>query len=47
VDEAIQWLSYTFLFVRMRKNPLVYGIDATERLVAEGMGDKRAEGVLC
>lgn len=26
VDEAIQWLSYTYLFVRMRLNPTAYGI---------------------
>ncbi|CAL1546557.1 unnamed protein product, partial [Lymnaea stagnalis] len=26
VDEAVRWMSYTYLFVRMRKNPLVYGI---------------------
>lgn len=26
VQEAIQWLSYTYLFVRMRINPLVYGL---------------------
>uniref|UniRef100_T1IVJ2 U5 small nuclear ribonucleoprotein 200 kDa helicase n=1 Tax=Strigamia maritima TaxID=126957 RepID=T1IVJ2_STRMM len=26
IDEAIQWLRYTYLFVRMQKNPLVYGI---------------------
>ncbi|XP_059178780.1 activating signal cointegrator 1 complex subunit 3-like [Physella acuta] len=26
VEEAVKWLSYTYLFVRMRKNPLVYGI---------------------
>ena len=26
VDEAVKWLSYTYLFVRMRANPLVYGI---------------------
>ena len=30
VDEAVEWLSYTFLFVRMRKNPLVYGIKHVE-----------------
>lgn len=30
VDEAIEWLSYTYLFVRMRLNPLVYGIDYDE-----------------
>uniref|UniRef100_A0A8C5ESZ6 Activating signal cointegrator 1 complex subunit 3 n=1 Tax=Gouania willdenowi TaxID=441366 RepID=A0A8C5ESZ6_GOUWI len=27
VDEAVKWLSYTYLYVRMRANPLVYGIN--------------------
>jgi len=26
VDEAVRWLAYTYLFVRMRRNPMVYGI---------------------
>ena len=26
VDEAVRWLSYTYLYVRMMKNPLAYGI---------------------
>ena len=26
VGEAVQWLSYSYLYVRMRKNPLVYGM---------------------
>lgn len=26
IKEAATWLSYTFLFVRMCKNPLVYGL---------------------
>ena len=26
VSEAVQWLSYSYLYVRMRKNPLVYGM---------------------
>jgi len=30
VDEAVRWLSYTYLFVRMRKNPLVYGMTFDE-----------------
>ncbi|KAI9206036.1 Sec63 Brl domain-containing protein [Polychytrium aggregatum] len=30
VDEAIRWLSYTYLYVRMRKNPLQYGLDWNE-----------------
>lgn len=25
VHDAIQWLGYTYLFIRMRKNPLTYG----------------------
>lgn len=30
VDEGVQWLSYTYLFVRVRLNPLVYGISYTD-----------------
>ena len=26
ITEAVQWLGYSFLFVRMRLNPLAYGI---------------------
>lgn len=27
IEEAVKWLSYTYLYVRMRANPLVYGIN--------------------
>ena len=27
VDEAVKWLSYTYLYIRMKKNPFNYGID--------------------
>lgn len=30
VEEAVTWLSYTYLYVRMRKNPLVYGMKFQE-----------------
>ena len=30
VPEAIQWLGYSFLFVRMQRSPLTYGIDWAE-----------------
>ena len=30
VQEAVQWLSYTYLFVRMLRNPKLYGIDENE-----------------
>ncbi|MCL4136438.1 UNVERIFIED_CONTAM: hypothetical protein GTU68_036916, partial [Idotea baltica] len=26
IDEAVEWLSYTYLYVRMRKNPQAYGL---------------------
>jgi len=25
VQDAVQWLGYTYLFVRMRMNPFIYG----------------------
>ncbi|OLL22002.1 putative helicase mug81 [Neolecta irregularis DAH-3] len=30
IDEGVRWLSYTYLGVRMRKNPLIYGIGHDE-----------------
>jgi antiviral helicase SLH1 len=30
VPEAVQWLGYSYLFVRMQRNPLTYGIDWAE-----------------
>ncbi|KAK0930262.1 putative steryl acetyl hydrolase mug81 [Friedmanniomyces endolithicus] len=30
VPEAITWLGYSYLFVRMRRNPIAYGIDWSE-----------------
>jgi activating signal cointegrator complex subunit 3 len=30
VREAVEWLSYTYLYIRMVKNPLAYGISADE-----------------
>ena len=30
IQEAIEWLSYTYLFVRMRINPLVYGLNYSD-----------------
>ena len=26
IEEAVQWLSYTYFFIRLNANPLVYGI---------------------
>ncbi len=33
IEEAVQWLRYTFLFVRMKLNPLIYGISNKAREV--------------
>ncbi|TIA91902.1 hypothetical protein E3P81_01822 [Wallemia ichthyophaga] len=41
VSEAVQWLSFTYMFVRMRKNPLMYGMDHDEPLNDPLLGNKR------
>ncbi|CAK7228554.1 Putative steryl acetyl hydrolase mug81 [Sporothrix eucalyptigena] len=30
ISEAVQWIGYSYLFVRMRRNPMAYGIDWAE-----------------
>ena len=30
VQEAVQWIGYSYMFVRMRRSPMVYGIDWKE-----------------
>ncbi|KAF8639907.1 hypothetical protein AX17_001158 [Amanita inopinata Kibby_2008] len=43
VHDAVRWLGYTYLFVRMRKNPLVYGVMSDD----DGyLGTKRNELVI-
>ncbi|SGY69108.1 BQ5605_C004g02960 [Microbotryum silenes-dioicae] len=41
MDEGVRWLGYSYLFVRMRKNPLVYGMLATEVADDPLLGSKR------
>ncbi|RKP34950.1 Sec63 Brl domain-containing protein, partial [Dimargaris cristalligena] len=43
VDEAVVWLSYTFLYVRMRKNPLAYGMSLAEVLQDPLLGKRRVD----
>jgi activating signal cointegrator complex subunit 3 len=31
INEAAQWLTYTYLYVRMMRNPLAYGINADQK----------------
>ena len=35
IAEATEWLQYTYLFCRMLKNPLAYGINANQRESSE------------
>ncbi|KAM0749869.1 Sec63-domain-containing protein [Meredithblackwellia eburnea MCA 4105] len=41
VDEGVRWLGYSYLFVRMRKNPLVYGIPQAELMRDPLLGGRR------
>ncbi|KAI7865814.1 Sec63 Brl domain-containing protein [Spinellus fusiger] len=41
MSEAVTWLSYTYLYVRMKKNPFVYGMDHTEPAQDPLLGRKR------
>ncbi|KAL0949691.1 hypothetical protein HGRIS_009728 [Hohenbuehelia grisea] len=45
LNDAIQWLGYTYLFVRMRKNPSIYGIPWEAPVDDPQLGSKRAEYV--
>ncbi|XP_053736131.1 activating signal cointegrator 1 complex subunit 3 isoform X2 [Synchiropus splendidus] len=46
VDEAVKWLSYTYLYVRMRANPLAYGINQKVYQMDPSMALYRRELVL-
>ena len=43
MEEAMEWLSYTYLYVRMRKNPQVYGIKYQELREDPDLWQKRKE----
>jgi len=43
IREAVAWLSYTFLYIRMCKNPLVYGIRLEEVYEDHTLDAKRTE----
>jgi activating signal cointegrator complex subunit 3 len=42
IGDGVTWLSYTYLSVRMSKNPLVYGIDWDEVAKDPGLHSRRA-----
>ncbi|KAJ1675795.1 activating signal cointegrator 1 complex subunit 3 [Spiromyces aspiralis] len=45
-DEAVAWLSYTYMYIRMRKNPLMYGIGREELADDPLLGQRRRELVV-
>ncbi|XP_013879087.1 activating signal cointegrator 1 complex subunit 3 [Austrofundulus limnaeus] len=46
VEEAVKWLSYTYLYVRMRANPLAYGINHRALQMDQGLELYRKELVI-
>ncbi|KAF3939723.1 hypothetical protein ABW19_dt0207732 [Dactylella cylindrospora] len=46
VDEGVQWLGYTYLFVRMKKNPMAYGIDWSELQHDSSLGKRRRDLII-
>eukprot|EP00002_Diphylleia_rotans_P001075 TRINITY_DN10590_c0_g1_i1.p1 TRINITY_DN10590_c0_g1~~TRINITY_DN10590_c0_g1_i1.p1 ORF type:complete len:1715 (+),score=334.69 TRINITY_DN10590_c0_g1_i1:82-5226(+) len=43
IAEAVEWLSYTYFYVRMLKNPLVYGISGQEKEADPDLSLRRAD----
>ncbi|EPQ59321.1 Sec63-domain-containing protein [Gloeophyllum trabeum ATCC 11539] len=43
VPDGVRWLGYTYLFVRMRKNPFQYGLSREEPSEDPQLGSKRAQ----
>lgn len=45
-DEGVRWLGYTYLYVRMRKNPFLYGMSWGEVAEDPFLGQKRSSLVM-
>ena len=41
IDEAVQWLGYTYLYIRMTREPHIYGIDRKTLSDDPFLGEKR------
>lgn len=46
VAEAVTWLGYSYLFVRMRRNPQAYGIDWNEQQDDPHLGQRRRKLII-
>ena len=47
VKEAMAWLSYTYLYVRMLKNPLPYGVSWQELTADPRLDGRRHSALSC
>lgn len=45
ISDGVSWLSYTYLFTRMRRNPLAYGMLIDEVLEDPHLGEKRLDEI--
>lgn len=43
VDEGVRWVGWTYLFVRLQKNPTIYGITRRELEDDPSLGSKRLQ----
>ncbi|KAJ2047917.1 putative steryl acetyl hydrolase mug81 [Coemansia sp. RSA 922] len=46
VDEGVAWLGYTYMYIRMQKNPLVYGLSGDELADDPMLGQRRSELII-
>lgn len=46
VSEAVQWVGYSYLFVRMRRNPIAYGTDWAEIMDDPHLVQRRREMII-
>lgn len=46
VEEAVKWLGYTYMFVRMKQNPFTYGIDWEEIINDPQLYEKRRQIII-
>ncbi|KAI1004723.1 putative helicase [Podosphaera aphanis] len=46
IQDAVQWLGYSFLFVRMQRNPIAYGIEWTEQVKDPNLVQRRRQLVI-
>jgi activating signal cointegrator complex subunit 3 len=46
LNEAVEWMSYTYLYVRMLRNPLAYGITHQQKLMDPQLAQHRRQLVI-